>query len=320
MPCTDRSSAATSAMRAGLLHIDVGDLVIGDGERLAGAGVERVGAELIADREQPGLAQHAIDVHRTRYRHEPVFRQHDDAPAALAAMRDQPAADRVDRAHVLADARIVGAEALQVVIEVRQVDRAAASANTTCRPTSTRRRSTGSSAMSACGPQKLKNGKAPMLGDDAIAHLRRLAVDVDDLQAVGGIDRARRHRPFRAAVHVVPPEHLRGGARRIAAPRRLPDLLAGDELVGLPPEHHLREVAEVPAVADDAVVARQQPGEERGLGRTRHRRRDRAHRRRRCRRRRARSDAACRARAASCVRPTTLMTAVGDASCHRDRG
>ena len=25
---------------------------------------------------------------------------------------------------------------------------------------------------------------------------------------------------------------------------------------GLPPEHHLREVAEVPAVADDAVVAR----------------------------------------------------------------
>ena len=34
-----------------------------------------------------------------------------------------------------------------------------------------------------------------------------------------------------------------------------------DELVRLPPEHHLREVAEVPAVADDAVLARQQAGE-----------------------------------------------------------
>ena len=57
MPGTARSSAATSPMRAGSLHVDVRDLVIGDGKRLAGAGIERVGAELVADREQPGLAQ-----------------------------------------------------------------------------------------------------------------------------------------------------------------------------------------------------------------------------------------------------------------------
>ena len=54
-------------------HVDVRDLMIGNGERLAGAGVERIGAQLVADREQVMLAQHAVEVYRLRYRHQPVF-------------------------------------------------------------------------------------------------------------------------------------------------------------------------------------------------------------------------------------------------------
>ena len=41
--------------------------------------------------------------------------------------------------------------------------------------------------------------------------------------------------------------------------RRVPDLLARHERVGLPPQPNLGEIAKVPAVADDAVLARQSP-------------------------------------------------------------
>ncbi len=47
---------ATSAMRVGSPHVDVRDLVIGDGEGLAGAGVERLAAQLVAHRQQPARA------------------------------------------------------------------------------------------------------------------------------------------------------------------------------------------------------------------------------------------------------------------------
>ena len=76
------------------------DLVIGDGERLARAGIERAPAELVAHGEQPGLAQHAVDVHGPGDVRDAVLGEHDDPAAALAAVRDQLAADGVDRAHV----------------------------------------------------------------------------------------------------------------------------------------------------------------------------------------------------------------------------
>jgi hypothetical protein len=44
------------------------------------------------------------------------------------------------------------------------------------------------------------------------------------------------------------------------------------QFVVLAPEEHLAEFAEVPAVADDAVPGRGEPGEERRLHRARHRR------------------------------------------------
>ena len=112
----------TSATRRGVAHIHVGELVIGDGKGVARAGVERVGLELVADREQSRFAQHAIDVHRRVHIGDSVLRQHDDPPAALAAGFHQAAADRVDGRDVLARARVGDSVALQVVVEMRQVD------------------------------------------------------------------------------------------------------------------------------------------------------------------------------------------------------
>ncbi len=50
------------------------------------------------------------------------------------------------------------------------------------------------------------------------------------------------------------------------APGGVPQLVAGDQAVVLPPQQYVAELAEVPAVADDAVLGRVGAGEEGGLG------------------------------------------------------
>src|SRR5262252_8288997 len=77
-------------------------------------------------------------------------------------------------------------------------------------------------------------------------------------------------------VHVVPPEQLRAAKRGVTLLGCVPDLLARHEVIRLAPQPHLAEIAEVPAVADDPVLARQAAGDERRLDGTRDRRGDRA--------------------------------------------
>src|SRR5690606_41083652 len=62
--------------------------------------------------------------------------------------------------------------------------------------------------------------------------------------------------------HRVPPAHVRGGVVGTRRASDLPDLRPLHEFVVLPPQVDLPEVAEVPAVADDAVLGGQRPGEE----------------------------------------------------------
>src|SRR5947208_6003947 len=92
-------------------------------------------------------------------------------------------------------------------------------------------------------------------------------VNAWELAAVGGVRGTRSDGPIRTRVHVVPPEELRAGEAGETAARRLPHFLAGNEAVGLSPEPDLRKITEVPAVADDAVLARQGAGHHRGLAR-----------------------------------------------------
>ena len=128
------------------------------------------------------------------------------------------------------------------------------------------------------GPQNWNSGKGPELLRELVPQSRRLGVAVGELAPVGLVDRARRRADLEAAGHVVPPEQVGAGEGRIAPLARLPDLLAADEPVRLTPEPDLHQVAEQPAVADDAVLARQEPGHEGRLHAARHRRRDRLER------------------------------------------
>ena len=60
-------------------------------------------------------------MHRIRYLGDAVLRQNDDCRTRALGSGDQLTANRVHRGDVAADARVVGTEALEVVIQMRQI-------------------------------------------------------------------------------------------------------------------------------------------------------------------------------------------------------
>ena len=104
-----------------------------------------------------------------------------------------------------------------------------------------------------------------------VAQPGRAGVAVGALAPVGVVDRPGGDDRVDVHAHRVPPADVGDLGVRVGPAQRVPDLLAGDEAVGLPPEHDLAEVAEEPAVADGAVLGRQPPGEEGRLHRAGHR-------------------------------------------------
>ena len=137
------------------------------------------------------------------------------------------------------------------------------------------------------GSPEAEQRELPQLALQFVAKLRRMRVDIGQLATVGRIHGARRYRKIGRRVHVVPPEELGAGERRVATLRCIPELLAADQVIGLAPKPDFREVAEIPAVANDAVLARRRPGDEGRLHRGGDCGRDgrqRAHRAARCKR------------------------------------
>ena len=95
-----------------------------------------------------------------RDRRDAVLGQHDHARAVALGIGDQIARDRIDLGEALGDPRIVRTEALQVVVEVRQVDqrqRGRARAPDMQRGV----RDPARAAIDVAGPQKWNSGKAP---------------------------------------------------------------------------------------------------------------------------------------------------------------
>ena len=70
--------------------------------------------------------------------------------------------------------------------------------------------------MSAPGPQKWNSGNSPSAALQLVAQLGRMGVDVGSLRPSAGYIGPRRDRPVRRRVHVVPPEQLGAGERRVA--------------------------------------------------------------------------------------------------------
>ena len=121
-------------------------------------------------------------------------------------------------------------------------------------------------ARSALGPQKWKRGNGAERLGEFVVQVGRPGVAVGFLAAVGVVDGAGGHGPVGVRAHRVPPADVGDGVAGVRAAGGVPQLVAADQRVVLPPEQDLAQLAEVPAVADDAVLGGGRPGEEGRLG------------------------------------------------------
>ncbi len=245
----------------GVADVDVRDLVVGDGERPRRPRVEVLHAVLGVHAQQALGAQGAVDVHGAGDVGDAVLRQHHHGPLPGGVQqRRQHAVQLGGRGGA---ARVAGAVALQVVVEVRQVGEGEVGvAGGHDVPSGTGDPPRGGQA--GARPPVGEQGERAELGGELVVQLGRVGVAVGVLAAVGAVDGPRGDRPVDVGAHGVPPAHV---GDRVPGPGGVPQLLPADQGVVLAPEQHLAEVAEVPAVADDPVAGRGQPGEERGLDR-----------------------------------------------------
>jgi hypothetical protein len=256
-----------------VLEIDVGDLVIGDGEGLTGSGVEEFEAEFVANGEVAVLAQEAVEVDGMVDGGDAVFGDDPGFDAALLEEADQVIDEGIDEAKVSGDVGVMGAEALEVVIEVGEVDELEGGLVVLFDPAGGGGDPLGGGVGGALGAIASGDGspeggerEPPEFLYDPGAEGGWVRVDVEQLASIGAVDGAGGDGVIHVGVHIEPPEQLGDGEPGDALAEQVPDLGAGDEVVGLFPEVDLGEFAVIPAVADDAVRGGQLAGEIIGLG------------------------------------------------------
>lgn len=99
----------------------MGDLVIGDGERPGGHGVQVLHSVLGVDLQEPGAPQGAVDVDGALDPGDPVLGEDHDRTALGPCLREERREDGVERGRGPEGARVAGAVALEVVVQVRDV-------------------------------------------------------------------------------------------------------------------------------------------------------------------------------------------------------
>ena len=144
--------------RAG--YIDVRELVVRHGESVRGPRIELFTTSLDPYLQPAGLAQLAVDVYRPRYLGDPVLGQRHYVRAERPGLFDERPAQRIHGRDLRGDARMVWTEALQVVVQVRQVDERERRRRCS-RTCSALRAIQRLDSMSAPGPQKRNSGNSP---------------------------------------------------------------------------------------------------------------------------------------------------------------
>ena len=255
----------------------MGDLVVGDGEDFAGAGVEEFEAEFVFDGEPAFFAEAAVEVDGCVDVGDAVFGEEDGLDAVLFEEGDEVGGDGVDALEIGFDRRTrqAGAwrsQALEVVVQMREVDEGKGGLVFGFDPFGRLGDPLGHGVGfelffdAGGGAPEGWEGKFAEVFFDVGADGEWVRVDVEDFAAVGGIHRARGDGIIRGGIHVVPPEKFGAGKLGILLAKGVPDFGRGDEVVGLFPELDFGEVAIVPAVGDDAVGGGSFAGDVVGLG------------------------------------------------------
>ena len=106
----------------GLLHIDVGDLVISHGKGIGGSGIEEFPAQIhLLHPQQTSLPQGTVEMHAVADRRDPILRKDDNRVARIDRPLPEIASHSIDRPAGRSGLRGIGAEALEVVVEMGQI-------------------------------------------------------------------------------------------------------------------------------------------------------------------------------------------------------
>ena len=203
--------------------------------------------------------------------HMPIFADHPYTRADSARGVEHWSASVIQFAGETGHIAARGAEALRIVIQVRQIDKRqigpfalqylGSAARDPLRAGQSRHRT----------PERGK-GKRTEFAFEIVRQSRRRAGDAEDLVAVGPVIRFGRDADIDGGALVEPPEQL-GTAKRFPGLRRAPpsgdvQRCRLDQAIGLLPEADLAGIAPQPAVGDDAVSLRRLSGQQRRLRRT----------------------------------------------------
>jgi hypothetical protein len=243
----------------------VRDLVVGDGEGAGGHRVEVLHAVLGVDFEESGPAQGAVDVDGAADAGDAVLGQGDDGTAFRAGVVQERGQGRVQVGGRLQGAGVVGAVALEVVVEVREV---AQGQIRVPGPDDVAGRVDDPLAgddVGAGSPEVEEREGAELLGEFVVEG-RGPGVAVGFLAAVGVVDRTGGDGEVGVGAHRVPPADVGDGVTGVGAAGGVPEFVTGDQAVALAPQQDVTQFAEVPAVADDPVLGGERAGEEGGLG------------------------------------------------------
>ncbi len=249
----------------GAADVHVGDLVVGDREGAGGHRVEVLHAVLRVHLEESGAAQGPVDVHGPADRGDAVLGQRDDGAALGAGVVEERGQRPVQVGGGLQGARVVGAEALQVVVEMREVAKSQVGVPGGHDVTGGVDDPLAGDQVRAGAPE-VEEGEGAELAGEFVVQGRGAGVAVGFLAAVGVVHGTGGDGVVGVGAHGVPPADVGDGVAGVGAAGGVPELVAGDESVVLAPQQDVAEFAEVPAVADDAVLGGHGAGEEGGLG------------------------------------------------------
>lgn len=162
-------------------------------------------------------------------------------------------------------AGVVGAVALEVVVEVREIAQGEVGMAGVEDVAGGVDDPLGGDEVGA-GPPEVEEGEGAQLLGEFVVEGGWPGVAVGFLAAVGVVDGARGDGVVGVGAHGVPPADVRDGVAGVGPAGGVPELVALDEPVVLAPQQDVAQFAEVPAVGDDAVLGGSGAGEEGGLG------------------------------------------------------
>lgn len=251
------------------LDVDVGDLMVADGEGAAVEGIEDFAEGSGAYGEPAGGAEGAVDQDGLRDVDVAVLAEDPDRRAGCASGVEQGFAGVVEFADEAREIAAGGAEALGVVVEVGEVDEGEVGVVGGDQLSGGLGDPSGGGQAGVRSPEGGK-GEGSEGAFELVGEPGGGAVDGEGFIAVGGVEGFGGEAEVDVGALVEPPEELgdreRAAAMGGAAVGGCVEGFGLKQGIGLLPEANLPGLAEKPAVADDAVDRGGDAGEQGRLG------------------------------------------------------